>query len=441
MPKKIYDIKPPKVARKKEGQSGVNPESSKIYPVKEFSVSNSHPDKKRNQRGYNKNEGRSKWVPISISILAIMVVVGVYLFFKLPKVDIIIWPKVDTLTFQQTMTVDKSADVIDSENAVIPAQYFQTTKTSSQNFPATGNASNDGKASGTITVYNKYDPPATLTLRAGTHFISDSGKLFIASKRIVIPAGTKSGSKVTPGSIQVQVEAVEAGDSYNIAPSQFSVPGLKGTSYYYSTYATSVSAMTGGYTGKVKKVTDDDIQGAEDILTEKTTSDALSDLKNQIPSDYILLDNAVYSDVTSASTQTKSGAIVDNFTYQVIVKAGALAFKRSDIEQFAKNYIISQIPEGKTLLENSFKISYSASVVDISNGKATLSLDFSSGVYQDIDKNSITLSLLGENANQINETINNTLGEQISKIEINFWPFWVNSAPNNQKVINLELKF
>jgi len=31
-------------------------------------------------------------------------------------------------------------------------------------------------------------------------------------------------------------------------------------------------------------------------------------------------------------------------------------FKKSDLEKFARDYIISQVPEGKTLLESSFKV-------------------------------------------------------------------------------------
>ena len=58
-----------------------------------------------------KKEKRSIWLPILIAILVVMIVVGVYLFFKLPKADIVIWPKVDTLSFQQTITADKSVDV------------------------------------------------------------------------------------------------------------------------------------------------------------------------------------------------------------------------------------------------------------------------------------------------------------------------------------------
>jgi len=435
MAKKIYDIRPPKIVHK---TAALN--ESRQKREKESGGSEKHQEMtKRHNRP--KKEGRSIWWSVSICILIVILAVGAYLFFKLPKADIAIWPKVDTLSFKQTITADKSVGSVDVANAVIPAQYFQATKTNLQDFPATGSASNGGEAQGTITIYNKYDPPMPFTFKAGTHFMSDSGKLFVALQKIVIPAAKKSGGKITPGSVQVNVQAVEGGTDYNIAPSNFSIPGLKGTSYYYSIYATSTNAMTGGHTGKVKKVTDDDIQGAKDVLTQKTTSDAISALKSQISSDYILLDNAVLSNITDASTQTKSGTVADTFNYSVSARASALAFKKSDLDQFAKKYIISQMPEGKTLLDSSFKINYSAGTVDVSGGKVTLNLDFSSGIYQNIDKNSLSLSMLGENANQIKQTINSTLGDQASKIQINFWPFWVASAPNNQNAVNIELEF
>lgn len=427
MPRKIYDIKPPKVAHKTEKD------------LKEFLAH--EPKSAPKKRSHRKKEKRSVWWPVSIGILIIVIIVGVYLFFKLPKADIVIWPKVDTLSFKQTITADKSADSVDETKAIIPAQYFEASKTSSQDFPATGNADNTGLASGTITVYNKYDPPTPFTLKAGTHFMSDSGKLFVALQKVVIPAAKKSGSKITPGSVQIKIQAVEGGDSYNIAPSNFSVPGLKGTAYYYSINGASSVAMTGGYASKVKKVTDDDIQGAKDILTKKSTDDAIAALKTQISSEYVLLDNAISSSVTDASTKTKSGTVTDKFTYQATVKASALAFKKADLDKFAKDYIVSQLAEGKTLLDNTYKINYSATTVDISGGKATLNLDFSSGVYQNIDKNSLSLSMLGENASQISQTINSNLGDNASKVQINFWPFWVTRAPNNQSAVNVTLKF
>jgi hypothetical protein len=433
MPKKIYDIKPPKIVHK------IEKEKERKVPMtisKEKKI-----DTVRKPELSYKKEKKSAWPSILIFILVILIAIGAYLFFKLPKADITIWPKVNTLSFQQTLTADKSATSVDIAKAIIPAQYFQAIKTNSQDFPSTGNADNVGQATGTITIYNKFDPPTSFTFKSGTHFMSDSGKLFVALQKIVIPAAKKSGNKITPGSVQVSIQAVEGGTDYNIAPSNFSVPGLKGTASYYSIYATSTVAMAGGYTGNVKKVTDDDIQGAKDVLTQKTTTDAIAAVKSQISADYVLLDSAVLSDTTDASTKTKAGAIADNFNYSVTVQASALAFKKSDINQFVNNYISSQTPLGETLLDNSSKVDYSSSVIDISGGKATLNINISAGVYKNVDINSMELSMLGENTAQINQTINNNLGDGASKIQIKFWPFWVNSAPNNQSAVKVYLKF
>lgn len=428
MPRKIYDIKPPKIAKK------VDKEIKELLGREPKTTVT-----KRQSR--SKKEKKFTWVPVFSTAVVLALVVFVYLFFKLPKATIEIWPNVETLSFQKTITINKAIDTVDSTLSIIPAKYFEITKDDSQDFPATGNATNEGKASGTITVYNKFEPVTPFTLKTGTHFMSDSGKLFVASQKIVIPAARKSGSKITPGSVQVRVEAAEGGDSYNIAPSNFSVPGLKGTAYYYSVYATSTSPMTGGYAGKTKKVTDDDVQSAKEVLVKKATDDAVNELKAQIPSDYILLDSAISSDTISSSTSTKVGTIAQNFTYQANIKVSALAFKKSDLDKLAQDYIISQMPDGKILLENSFKIDYSTVTVDVSGGKATLNINFSSGVYPDINKNSLAISLFGRNANQINEIINNSLGSQISSVKVNFWPFWVTSAPKNQKAVNVELKF
>jgi hypothetical protein len=447
MPKKIYDIKPPKVVNKIKVEQkpketvAIKRTRAKKTVYQQAQPVNKEPIVSQIPAQKIKKQNRSFKKPIFIGASVLVIMFGIFLFFALQKVDVLIWPKVETLSFKETITADKSATSIDEANIAIPAQYFEATKTNSQDFPATGNADNAGQATGSITIYNKYDPATPFSFKAGTHFMSDSGKLFVALQKVSIPAATKSGSKITPGSVTIQVQAVEGGTDYNIAPSNFSIPGLKGTAYYYSVYATSTSAMTGGYTGKVKKVTDDDIQGAQDVLTKKTTDDATTALKSQIPTGYVLLDNASLSNVTNASTPTKSGTVADKFTYSVTVKASALVFKKSDIDQFAKNYIISKIPDGKTLLDSTFKDDYSASSVDVSGGKATINLNCSSGVYQNIDKNSVALSLIGENENQIKQTINNSLGNQISKVQINFWPFWVTSAPNSQKTVNIQLKF
>ncbi len=443
MAKKIYDIKPPRLTPKveKKIKAFVAEGKAKKRKVVKQPESLRQPEKQLPKLVSSPKNRRPVWVPVSVSVFAVLLIVCVYLFFKLPKAEITIWPKVDTLSFQQTVTADKSVNVVDLNKLVVPAQYFQATKTSTQDFPATGNAANEGKALGDIVLYNKYDPGTPLTLKAGTRFMSDSGKIFVTFQKVVVPAAKKVGSKITPGAVQIQVQAAEGGLDYNIAPANFSVPGLKGTAFYYSIYGVSSKAMAGGYATKTKKVTADDLQQAKDVLTDEAEAEAMSALKNQVSSDYILLENAIVSDVVSAVSKTKADTVAEKFNYEVTATASALAFKKSDLEKFAKDYIISQMAEEKTLLDTSLVINYSASKIDISGGKATLNLDFSAGTYHDVNKNSLSLLLMKQIPSQVDETINSSLDGEVSKIKTNLWPFWVTSVPNNQKAVSIDLEF
>lgn len=437
MAKKIYDIKPPKIVKKTSVRNVAQNVTGKEKDIKEFL----NTAKKRQKDVRRPKEKKFPLKNILLAAGVLVVVIAVYLFFKLPKADIEIWPKTEVLNYQQTITADNTVELNDLTNKIIPAQYLEEEKEETQEFQATGSASDEGKATGTIKIYNKYDPPTAITLKAGTHFLSDSGKYFVTLQKVVIPAAKKQSGKIVPGSIDVKVEAAESGPGYNIKPAKFSVPKLTGTSYYYSIYAESSSDMAGGYTGKLKKITDDDIQQAKDVLTKKLLNDAQNSLKGNISSDYILADGAISGEVVSSSSSVKAGTVAETFTYKAKVKARTLIFKKSDLDKYGKDYIISQMPDSKTLLEKSFAMSYSPKSVDITGGKMILDINFSSSIYQNIDKNSLSSSFMGMTAKQINDSINSSFGDQVSKVKVSLWPFWVKEVPKTQKVIKIELKF
>jgi len=431
MPKKIYDIKPPKLVASQKTETAKATKKVATSSVK----------RKKKSPVAKKDSKILLWRYVVIGVLVILVFVAIYLFFKLPKAEITLWPKVETLSYAKILSADKTVTQINIENNIIPLSVLQATKTEVQSFPATGSASNDGLAYGTITVYNKYDPVRSFTFKAGTHFMSDSGKLFKAPEKIIIPAAKKVGSKITPGSVVVRVQAVEAGESYNISPANFSIPALKGTAYYYSIYATSAEAMAGGYTGKVKKVTSDDLVSAKDTISSKAQSSVMEDLRSQVTNDYVLLNGALVSEVVSATTQIKVGAIADNFEYQATANAKAYVFKKSDIEQFAKDFIVSKLEADKTILDSQLKTEYTLGEIDAKAGKVSIVFNFSCGTYKTVNTDSIELSLLGRNQIQINEIVTKTLPDQITKVQIRFWPFWVYSAPKNPKAVLVDLKF
>lgn len=393
--------------------------------------------------GKEEKKGKSlrlKGILISSGVLFILLII--YLYFKLAFLDVEIWPKTELVTSEQKITAEESVNGIDLQNEKIPAQFIKKEKELWQEFSATGLSSKEGTAEGTIRVYNKYSPPTSFTLVAKTRFLSDSGKLFRSVSKINLPSAQVKNGKITPSWADVKVAAVESGEAYNIGPAKFSLPGLAGTSSYYSVYAESTDKMTGGYESKLKVVTAEDIDNAKNSLTQKLLNDTEKILKNNALSlGLILFDNTMTKDVVEASSSVKAGAEVDKFNYKVKVNISALVFKESDLRKIAKNYIISQVSESKTILEKSLNLDYVPETIDLKAGKMTLNLKISTKIYPIVDKQKMSLSFMGKSSNDISDIIYSELNQQVDRLKVNLWPFWVKKAPKNQDKIKIELNF
>jgi len=101
------------------------------------------------------------------------------------------------------------------------------------------------KASGIITVFNEYSSSPQL-LVASTRFLSSDGKIFRTIKDISVPGSEIINDEIIPDSINITVMADYPGIEYNISPSDFTIPGFKGSPKYVGLYGKSNTAMNGG---------------------------------------------------------------------------------------------------------------------------------------------------------------------------------------------------
>lgn len=445
MPKKIYDILPPKVAAqalKKSGAAAAPKRKRAVkkplqQDVKAIFEPISQPKKSSASRHEVKTGGGfpAKWAWIGGGVLVLAFCV--YLYGALAKATIQVFPVTETLSFQEKISADTSYDNVNVVKNIIPARLVAQEASLTQEFEATGSASNDGKAAGTIKVYNKVSPATPITLKEGTHFLSDSGKYFVSLTRIVIPAmkGTVAGS------IDVRVEAEESGTEYNIGASKFSVPKLSGTAYYYSIWAESKTSMAGGYTGNVKKISKSDLTTAKEVLGKKALEGAETALRGQISDDEVLLEGALVKSVIENTADAKEGDIKDAFNQTAKVKVSALVFKKDDVQKFAKLDAQSKLDDGKELLEESLQVSYVPGAVDLQTGTIKMDVSISSQAYYAIDSNSFIDALPQKNASQIQQVISQQYPSEISKTVVSFWPFWVTKAPKDKGKIKIELEF
>ncbi|MBI2450530.1 MAG: hypothetical protein HYV47_03270 [Candidatus Nealsonbacteria bacterium] len=366
--------------------------------------------------------------------VASLLLAAVLSYFLIPpKVSIEIWPAKENMSEALTITV---SSVPQGKNSIL-GEILEIEKTFSQNFSVQGTAVKEVKAKGVIRVYNNYST-APQPLLATTRFISNDGKLFRTPQRVVIPGGQYEGAKLTPGSIDIEVVADQAGEEYNINPSTFSIPGFAGTPKYTAFYAKSFEQMAGGMRKEVPRVSQKEIDKAKEILSQKALAETLAVIKESLPSnDYSIIDKAISGEIVNFQSSAKANDESINFSAQVKLMTKALVFKNSDLKNFALNYLTEKITLGQKLIESSFKIDYSPETIDLKNNKLVLKLAIFSQSHSLPEENEIKNMIKGKSLKDI-ETILNEFNS-IKNAKVEFWPFWVNLAPQDLRSIKVVL--
>lgn len=364
-----------------------------------------------------------------ISILILLILTGGVFHFKWSRVEIEIWPETKTLNFDAKLTVDTKTDKPDFLSKVIPGQIFESEKVVSQNFSSSGKTLREERAQGTIRVYNNYHLAQTLIVNTRFQPPLEKVLYFRTTKTITIPAKSY---------LDVDVRADRPGDEYNIGPSTFSIPGLAGTPKYYSIYGKSFSPMTDGFRGEIKQATKEDLEGAKKTLLKKLEDESRDYLKTKISEDFVLLNEGITQEIIEATSSVPEGSQADSFDFNLKTKLKAILFKKSDLDNFAKEFVNLNLQETNKKVQKELETNYSPELVNLEIGKIVLNLKISAKVYSEIDISSLKNNLSGKSLKEAQFS----LGElsKISKYQIKPFPFWLNKIPENSEKVKIKLK-
>jgi len=439
MTKKIFDIFPPET-------------SPPTFKTEDF-----QPPKLPTRKYLREKYLRGKYLRGKrglILVLGVLVLSGIFGYFLLPRAQIEIWPETQTLNFSKKVEI--SSQVLQPnpslwlKNGTLPGKVFYNQKSSSQEFSSSGKVIKEQKARGIIRVYNAYSTSSRVLIPS--RFISADGKLFWSLKKEVIPGAKYEEGKLIPGYADIEVEAAEGGEDYNIKPSTFALPALAGTPLYTTIYGKSFTPMTGGFKGEVSQVTQEDLERAKNILATKLFEEGSKALKNELQSnknssDFILLNEAQSQEIVEALSSVKAGEEAQTFNFQVKVDTKALAFKKSDLEDFAKEFILSQLPQNdlepnsfwlnKKIHNESLKIDFQPESIDLKSEKIVLNLDITAKIYPDINEVLLKKALFGKSLKEAQIVLQEQ--PQVTKAQVRFWPFWVKKAPQNMEKIKIKL--
>jgi hypothetical protein len=380
----------------------------------------------------------SRWSKLFIGfIIVTLIVAGLVSYLVLPNAEISITPKTESITFDLSVVGSKDVSWIDETLNQIPIQEVEVTKVKSREFTTTGEKEINEKARGYITIYNEYSS-SPQTLVATTRFESSDGKVFRIPKSVTVPGAKIEEGKIIASTLKVEVIADQPGEDYNIGPSDFTIPGFKGTPKFAGFYGKSTNSMTGGYVGKIKIVLAKDLEEAENTLVKELKKEVKRALEEQIPTDLRIIEDGLREEITKISSNFKKGDQTDKFTLEVEATMRALLFKEEDLKNLVDLNLISRVSEDKSPLKETQKITWNKPVIDWSKGEVSFSLSVEEDVAWQIDIQSLKENLAGQTEVEVRKYLVNQ--PEIEKAKVSFWPFWVKKIPAQEKKIKVNIE-
>ncbi len=414
MPQKIYDIKPPQEVSE---------------------------TKKDNSDGFKQKIKKSLFT----GIISLFLVLGIVYFFIF-RVEIEIWPETRGFVLDSTLQVSVDNEILNNNSisgVIFETDFFEETRF----FNSTGVKDSETNAIGTVIVKNKHwdnDQP----LVVGTRFETADGKIFRAKDGFVVPARRVENGEVIAGEARVEVIADEPGRAYNIEPTNFTLPGLRGVSSYDNVSATSEEAMIGGAIGERLVVSIEDINNAKKEIFDDLIEQGISFLKSKKGSDYLLSEKSQYVyHIEEEEIGARVGEEIDRFSVKIRARISAFSFLKKDLENLLSYKIIASqeeilengIRDEKSFYSESLSYNYSFSEINWGEGVGQLNANFSGEVYFAVNNSRLIETARGLSRDELEQFLNQK--EFIREARVVFRPFGVGGMPEDPERIRIMLNF
>ena len=361
---------------------------------------------------------------VAFSLLVGIFALGLFLYLFLPKAKVTVFLKTKSQSTDAEIKGDIKNTSVDVFNKSIPAKLISFTNEISKSFESTGEkAASSRKARGTITIYNEYSR-APQPLVATTRFLSADGKLFRLVSGVTIP-GMSADSK--PGAIEADVAADEAGDSFNIGATTFSIPGFQGSGNekYSKFYAKSFSAMSGGGSGDVmaSAITESDVSSAKSKILTEFNSGIKQKIKDQSGEEYLVLDDAFAVSEDNYRFSNSVGDVADEFTVTLSAKVNAVVFSEKDLRTVMKDIMDKNSEDDLRISEKTLEIDFGKSDSNLSEGTILIRVHGNGKTESDIDLENLKRGILGKNSEDLKAYLSTYT--EFSNVEVEYWPAFI----------------
>lgn len=349
-------------------------------------------------------------IAVSFVLLTCVLLFGVvYLSFASATIQVVAEP--------QTITVSKKIPI----SGKVLSTIFEQAKT----FILEGDGETvQAKAGGLVTIYNTHS--ADQPLVATTRLLSPEGVLFRLDDTVNVPAG---------GSVVVSAHADVVGQSGEIAPTRFTIPGLN-ESLQKKIYAENSEVFTGG-------------EVIVQVLTQEQLDTFALQLQEQIAEaaeEQLMVQAGEYSgqvfttEVLERKSDTEPGKESGQVTLSLRVQVNGVFFDKEAMWEQMQDELLAAIPEDFELQATSIdQMMLSIEQMDVDAGVATLLAKVDGSAL--LSPQSALLEkgqFAGKSAASVKEQLE--AYDLIASVDVRLTPFWLKRLPSLPDHIQVEVE-
>ena len=252
--------------------------------------------------------------------------------FAFPRLTITVVPELETVPVRRLeLIADTAATAIDASGRRIPGLLIEIDRKATGEYDATGTKFFQERAQGEVRLYNAFSS-APQSLIAQTRLQDQNGKVFRLRQGVTVPGAEVREGQIVPTSVAAEVVADASGAAYNIGPTEFRIPGFRGTPKYQAFYARSEREFAGGFVGEARIVTSADLSRASEDITRRLVEGLKGELAGKVPpgEDFLAPDDGREIIVTAVE-QPKPGDRFSRFPVTASARGRLVVFSRAHL--------------------------------------------------------------------------------------------------------------
>ncbi len=370
--------------------------------------------------------------------IIIIVIVGTYwasIYFEKATILIKAKEQLSTLTNKQFVASKAKDSDLGFEIMIMSGDQTKTmTLTETDNISV--------KASGQVTLLNEFSK-TNQNLLVGTFLSDNNGKTYRLNNNVKIPGFTlDKENKIIPGSVDVTITAFLPGEAYNGTPKDFQIVGFKGTAKYTKIYAKAKSIVSGGRTGLVYVLSEDQkakMDGRSDSLI---LEDLQKKLSAEVPEGYIYYPGAISYNYNLGENNYFEKPIAD---VHIAYNLSVVLLKKDELSKVIIKNLLPKISSGEfeeIKITDLSKLNFS-----FVNNNQFINKELESVIFNltgpvdllwNPNINEIKNKIAGTPKNNITDFFNSMSG--IAKAELKMLPPWKSNLPTDIHRINVIIR-